>query len=69
MTKDWIVISGTPLSSTDGGGFEFFGPFTEKQAMAFREAMILHLNHIAHDQTHVVTAVQLLSGEGYDVQA
>lgn len=37
--KDWIVMSGQPVMTTTGGGFEFFGPFTEEQAKIVREKL------------------------------
>lgn len=30
--RDWIVIAGSLIDTTKGGGFEFFGPFTEEEA-------------------------------------
>jgi hypothetical protein len=30
--RDWIVIQGTLINTEIGGGFEFFGPFTEDEA-------------------------------------
>lgn len=30
--KDWIVVAGSIVDTTDGGGFEFFGPYTLEEA-------------------------------------
>ena len=37
--RDWIVIQGNLLNSTRDGGFEFFGPFTEAEAIKVRDDM------------------------------
>jgi len=34
MIRNWIVITGQLIDSTEGGGFEFHGPFTEEEAQA-----------------------------------
>jgi hypothetical protein len=36
MEKNWIVLSGAVLHSRSGGGFEFFGPYTEEDARLVR---------------------------------
>ena len=31
--KDWIIITGQPIDrAIGGGGYEFFGPFTDTEA-------------------------------------
>jgi len=72
QTKNaWMVMTGQPVDSIDGGGFEFFGPFaTHKEADAYRKASIksykLHKKHLTEkglnpgDCTWIVTAIQLL---------
>jgi hypothetical protein len=37
MPLDWIVICGDIVNTTKGGGFEFFGPFTEAEAEEVRQ--------------------------------
>lgn len=32
-TKDWIVVAGSLVDSTKGGGLEFLGPYTELDAL------------------------------------
>ena len=38
--KNWIVISGQPIDTVDGGGFEFFGPFTKDEAKWVRKQQL-----------------------------
>ena len=38
--RDWIVIVGHLLDTVKGGGFEFFGPFTEAEAITYRNAVV-----------------------------
>jgi hypothetical protein len=33
-------MTGQPIDTTKGGGFEFFGPYTEDEASIVRERMI-----------------------------
>ena len=37
--RKWIVIKGQLVDTTRGGGFEFFGPFTEEEANNVRDKM------------------------------
>jgi non-ribosomal peptide synthetase component F len=55
--KNWIVMTGQPVDSTDGGGFEFFGPFTEGEAAQVREAK---LRDDVAPGSWVAMAIQLL---------
>jgi len=57
MTRDWIVISGQPVDSTTGGGYEFFGPFTQEEAERLRESWVKDKDD---PFSHIVMAVQLL---------
>lgn len=52
--RDWIVIRGSIIDSTQGGGYEFFGPFTEGEAKFVRERM-----HTPHDEMQTIS-IQLL---------
>ena len=38
--RRWMVMSGQPLDTSEGGGFEFFGPFTEDEAKKVREIIL-----------------------------
>lgn len=38
--RDWIVLTGQPVDTTKGGGFEFLGPYTEKEAHMVRDHMV-----------------------------
>ena len=65
MKKNWIVISGQPVDSVDGGGYEFFGPYTEEEAQAERESVMagyLKLGHVPG--SFIVMAVELLGKSG-----
>ena len=43
MTKrNWIVISGGIVDTVKGGGLEFFGPFTEPEAEAYKQHQDQH---------------------------
>jgi len=68
-TRNWIVMTGQPLDTTKGGGFEFFGPYTENEAKAKREEKIAWLKEFEQSQGHnaekfgatkLVLVVQLL---------
>lgn len=63
MDNDWIVIAGQPVDTTRGGGFEFFGPFTEQEAQDVRAIIIAqHNRRQQYDECEqIVLAVQLLS--------
>jgi hypothetical protein len=57
--RDWIVLAGQPVDTTSGGGYEFFGPFTEDEARRRREQILSKLSKRAgYDQ--IVLMVQLL---------
>jgi hypothetical protein len=55
-TYDWIVIHGQLVDTTaGGGGFEFYGPFSEEEALLVR-------NDIATRRPDVLTlALQLIA--------
>jgi hypothetical protein len=53
--RDWIVVQGSLLSSAGGGGFEFFGPFTEEEAVEVRD----ELRTEGHNNDHQIMCVQL----------
>jgi hypothetical protein len=58
--KNWIVIQGQIVDTVDGGGFEFFGPFTEKEARNVRSRMKAFTQE--HGGTEISTiALQLLN--------
>lgn len=37
--RNWIVIAGQLIDTTKGGGFEFFGPYTEDEAEAVKQRL------------------------------
>lgn len=53
--RDWIVIAGSLVDTTQGGGYEFFGPFTEEEANLARDNMSTDGGH-----RETLIAVQLL---------
>jgi hypothetical protein len=55
MIKDWIVITGSLVDTTEGGGFEFHGPFTEAQAQT------IVADYKQETDWPMVQAVQLLA--------
>lgn len=65
MSGTWIVITGSLIDSTQGGGFEFIGPFvSEEEAVAYRSyAAALHrgLRPKSRDNSVQFIAVELLS--------
>jgi hypothetical protein len=56
--RDWIVITGHPIDTEEGGGFEYDGPFTETEAQAYRD----YLKEVCKGQEFdtVIIQVQLL---------
>ena len=64
--RDWMVMSGCIIDTTvGGGGFEFFGPFTEAEAHQVRDRFVgVHPNPNAQ-----VIAVQLLHLPGVGLLA
>jgi hypothetical protein len=57
MTRDWIVIAGQLIDDVNGGGYEFFGPFTEDEAQEVRQGMA---EASKNNEDRMVVAVQLL---------
>jgi hypothetical protein len=56
MTRDWIVIAGQLIDNTEGGGFEFFGPFTKEQAKVAAD----HMREVERNPSRTYQQVQLL---------
>ena len=54
--RDWIVISGGIINTTKGGGYEFFGPFTEAEAVEVRD----ELRSEGNSNEITTTCIQLL---------
>jgi hypothetical protein len=53
-SRNWIVITGSILNTAQGGGgLEFFGPYTEDQAVRLQRLL-------ASPSCELVLAVQLL---------
>lgn len=57
----WIVITGSLIDTTKGGGFEFIGPFsTEEAAIEHRDAAKVYLSEKGLEFDRVCLAVELL---------
>jgi hypothetical protein len=54
--KNWIVMQGTILNTVNGGGFEFFGPYTEQEAIMVKN----HMDKCNHRPDIASIIVQLL---------
>ena len=54
MNRNWIVVSGTIVNTVNGGGFEFIGPFTEREA---KDYLAQHKS----DDEDLWVAIELLS--------
>lgn len=56
--QNWIIIKGQPIDTTHGGGFEFFGPYTEAEAKLIRSKL---LDRKEEPGQTIVLAVQLIN--------
>jgi hypothetical protein len=59
--KNWIVIVGSIVDSTQGGGYEFIGPFTEAEATEYRKHVVEHNQKLGAEVYGECVALQLLS--------
>lgn len=59
QVKNWIIVAGQPIGRVSGGGFEFFGPFTEEQALRIKKHWI-ELSQFENGE-FTVQVVQLLN--------
>lgn len=59
--RDWIIISGQPVDTAKGGGFEFFGPFTKPEADRIAEGWREMHRARSVEFEFLVQVVQLLS--------
>jgi hypothetical protein len=57
---DWIVMQGTLINTVQGGGFEFFGPYTEQEAIKAENTLNATAKQCKADV--VATKLQLLRG-------
>jgi hypothetical protein len=37
--RNWIVVAGSIVNTTNGGGYEFFGPYSQRQAERLRSSL------------------------------
>lgn len=60
--KNWMVIDGQPIDTICGGGFEFFGPFTEAEARIVRQSILVARQQAGSGEPHgsITMAVELL---------
>ena len=59
--KDWIIICGQPIDTVRGGGYEFYGPFTDTEAHEIRQKIVERYQKAGRDpHGEIVMAVQLL---------
>jgi len=59
--KKWIVMTGQPIDTIKGGGFEFFGPYTEDDAKEVQKRFLELKNPYPGSQ--ICIALQLLTYE------
>jgi len=59
---DWIVMQGTLINTVQGGGgFEFFGPYTEQEAIKAENTLNATAKRVNRPDV-VATKLQLLRG-------
>jgi hypothetical protein len=56
--RNWIVMTGHPVNTSLGGGFEFFGPYSEEEAKKFQSKMV----SLQQPGNWIAVAIQLLKG-------
>lgn len=54
--RNWIVLTGQPVDTTKGGGFEFNGPYTEEEAQMIRTHCVANMEVGAE----ICMAIQLI---------
>jgi hypothetical protein len=59
--SDWIVMQGTIINTAKGGGFEFFGPYTEQEAIKAEKTLNATAKECKRPDV-IATRLQLLRG-------
>lgn len=57
--RNWIILTGQPVDTTHGGGFEFHGPYTEEEAQLVRSHCVANMQVEVGER--ICMAIQLIS--------